>query len=47
MFILKCPKCGNEMKYEGRGSLPGSKRKACVYCGASFKVKDNIIKEIK
>lgn len=44
MLLLQCPKCKNRMKYEGRTVLLGNKKKACVYCGISFKIKDNIIK---
>ena len=37
VFIVKCPKCGNSMKF-----LPlnldnfSKKKKKCVYCGHSF-----------
>jgi len=45
LLLLRCPKCKNKMKYGGRTFLLGNKRKACVYCGISFKVKENIIEE--
>lgn len=49
MFLLKCPKCGNSMKYQSAGSITSisKKRKQCVYCGSSFKVSDHIINQIK
>jgi uncharacterized protein (DUF983 family) len=45
MFKLHCPKCGNSMNYQNYTGLIG-KRKACVYCGKSFKVMENIIKKM-
>jgi len=45
VLVLQCPKCKNKMKYQGRTIMIGSKRKACVYCGNSFVVKDNVIRE--
>jgi len=48
MFLLKCPKCGNTMKYQQmKEGFLGSKKKACVYCGRSFLVKDHIVKKIE
>jgi len=44
MLLLKCPKCGNTMLYQSKGKLDSSKRKACVYCGHSFKASEHIIK---
>jgi len=43
MLILQCPQCKHNMKYQGRTSVLGGKRKQCVYCGKSFAVKSNII----
>lgn len=43
MFLLRCPKCGNQMKYSPSGSLDG-KKKRCVYCGRTFTVHSNIEK---
>ncbi len=43
VFTVKCPKCGNTMKF-----LPlhlddfSKKKKKCVYCGKSFLVQKNI-----
>lgn len=46
MFLLKCPKCGNNMKYDSRGVILTKKRKRCVYCGRSFKAGDCIVKKL-
>ena len=46
MFLLRCPKCRNTMKYETRSAILGSRRKTCVYCGRSFIAKDNILKRL-
>gem|GEM_PF-1095639 len=45
ILILRCPKCKNNMKYNAASILLADKRKRCVYCGRSFKIKDNIIKK--
>jgi len=50
MFLLLCPHCKNRMKYQptktaAKAGLAGL-RKACVYCGKSFVVKSNIIKQV-
>ncbi len=46
MLILKCPKCGNQMRCEPRpGELTG-KKKMCVYCGRSFGIIGNIAKRL-
>jgi len=42
IFLLRCPKCKNLMKYHTYGNL-GRKRKRCVYCGYSFQVKKAIV----
>ena len=47
MFLLKCPKCGNDMKYQTEDIILSKKAKRCVYCGRSFKVKDHILKRLK
>lgn len=47
MLLLRCKRCGNRMKYH---PLPGGisgKRKKCVYCGASFKVSESIVRPVK
>ncbi len=42
IFLLKCPKCKHDMKYHTDSKVLENKRKMCVYCGKSFKVKENI-----
>ena len=45
VFTLKCPKCGNKMKF-----LPlhlddfSKKKKKCVYCGHTFAIHKNLDK---
>lgn len=46
MLLLRCPKCKQTMKYQAMSMLLFKKRKKCVYCGFSYKVKDNIVKKI-
>jgi Zn ribbon nucleic-acid-binding protein len=47
MLLLKCPKCGQKMKYEAlNNNNISKKRKKCVYCGHSFKVVDCIVKKV-
>ena len=36
MFLLKCPRCGNRMKYDYKGNSIIGKRKTCVYCNFSM-----------
>jgi len=43
IFLVKCPKCGHEMKCAPRGNITESIKK-CVYCGRSFKIHSNINK---
>jgi len=52
LLLLKCPKCGNKMKYSPAKSSrkPAAERKKskkCVYCGKTFKVEDNIVEVLK
>ncbi len=47
LFLLKCPKCKNNMKYETRSMILFKKRKVCVYCNHHYSVKDAIIKRLK
>jgi hypothetical protein len=42
IFLLRCPKCKNTMKYQSKDSILTGKRKACVYCGKSFLVRKNL-----
>jgi|MDTC01.2.fsa_nt_gb Zn ribbon nucleic-acid-binding protein len=47
IFLLKCPKCGNQMKYQAQDNNPLSKkRKACVYCGHNFGVSFSIVRKL-
>ncbi len=49
MYLVRCPHCAHDMKYQENLNSPhkksniSSKVKRCVYCGKSFKVKDHII----
>lgn len=45
ILLLRCPKCKNNMKYNATSIYLSDKRKRCVYCGKSFKIKDNILKK--
>ncbi len=39
VFLVKCPKCGNKMKFLPLNLTDFSKKKKkCVYCGYSFLV---------
>lgn len=46
MFLLKCKKCGNTMKYQPRTYIITKKGKKCVYCGFSMKVTHSIQKKV-
>ncbi len=46
ILLLKCPKCGNKMKYQGQNMILIGKRKRCVYCGKWFKVRDRIVEKV-
>ncbi|HLG24922.1 MAG TPA: hypothetical protein VI564_08380 [Candidatus Nanoarchaeia archaeon] len=46
MFLLKCPKCKNEMKYQNMDISLSGKKKRCVYCGFSMGVNKTIVKKI-
>ncbi|MDD5086483.1 MAG: hypothetical protein PHV16_01895 [Candidatus Nanoarchaeia archaeon] len=47
MLLLKCPKCGQKMKYDAANNRNiNKKRKKCVYCGHSFKAVENIVKKV-
>ncbi|MFC1727862.1 hypothetical protein ACFLZ7_00145 [Nanoarchaeota archaeon] len=47
IFQLRCPACKQKMKYGTDTRILTKKRKRCVYCGRSFSVRNNLIKEIK
>ena len=45
-FLLRCPKCGQRMKYQPRkGSLWG-KTKQCVYCGFNMAAHKYVLKRV-
>jgi len=46
IFLLKCPNCGNKMKYQSKGIVLAGKRKRCVYCGFSMGIRKSILKQI-
>ena len=46
-FLLRCPGCGHDMKYHTGTRVLAEKRKRCVYCGRSFRVRDHVVKEAK
>jgi len=46
MFLLRCPKCRNQMKYHTSCLILAGKKKRCVYCGRTYAVKDNIVKKL-
>jgi len=37
VLTVRCPKCGNRMKYQPKGKLDSKKIKQCVYCGFGIK----------
>ena len=45
MYLLRCPKCNNNMKYmpAKKNSGVDKKTKKCVYCNRNFKVSKNIV----
>lgn len=43
-FLLQCPKCKNRMKYGTSTIFIENRRKRCVYCGHSYKAKDQVVK---
>ena len=46
MFLTKCNHCKNNMKYHTRDTILDNKKKKCVYCNKTFKIRENIIKKI-
>ncbi|MBD3310140.1 hypothetical protein GF351_02890 [Candidatus Woesearchaeota archaeon] len=46
ILLLKCPKCKNNMRYQGRAVYVGDKRKRCVYCGHSFRISERVVKKL-
>jgi len=55
IFKVMCRHCGGKQLVEPRAKLQrwsgkpdiSKKRKVCVYCGKSFKVKDGMINEVE
>ena len=45
ILLLRCPKCGHDMKYQAREDILTGKRKQCVYCGRSFLARKHIVKK--
>lgn len=45
MLLLKCPKCGNQMKCNPKAGELAGKTKRCVYCGRTFRIMGNILKQ--
>ena len=46
MFLLKCPRCKNNMKYQPMTKTLYKKVKRCVYCGFSMNVSNSVVKKI-
>ena len=46
MHLLKCPHCGNQMKYDSIKPVDRESRKKCVYCPKSFTVHDHTLKHL-
>lgn len=48
MFLLQCPRCGKEMKYQPlRGGIDVSgKVKKCVYCNFSMNVQKSLVRRV-
>ena len=44
---LKCDKCKHFMNYKPSKANLSDLKKKCVYCGKTFSVKKNLIKELK
>ncbi len=45
-FIVKCPHCQRLQGYIPRDKrINSNTRKTCIFCGRSFKVRENLIKE--
>jgi len=46
LFLLKCPKCSHEMKYDSKGLISEKNKKRCVYCGFSMQARRSILKKL-
>jgi len=46
-FVVKCPHCSRLQGYIPRDKkITSNSRKSCIFCGRSFKVRENLIKEV-
>ncbi len=46
MFLLRCPKCKNNMKYQTSKPISEKNKKRCVYCGFSMSVRKSTLKKL-
>ena len=46
MFLLKCPRCGNKMKYDCKGNSIIGRRKTCVYCNFSMDARKSVVQKL-
>ena len=45
MFVVKCPECKHDMRYQPiKAGVVSEKKKKCVYCGHTFKIHTSSIK---
>ncbi len=44
MFLVKCPKCKHDMKYQPTIGDITKKKKKCVYCNHTFLIHSNLDK---
>lgn|GEM_PF-824327 len=44
VFIVKCPSCGHNQRYQPKTGVLTKKSKRCVYCGRTFKVHSSLPK---
>lgn len=42
MLLVRCTRCGHDMKYQPTPGSLSEKSKRCVYCGHTFKVHTNL-----
>ncbi|MBD3164807.1 hypothetical protein GF323_06430 [Candidatus Woesearchaeota archaeon] len=45
IFLVRCPKCKHTMRYQSKTMILAGKRKSCVYCGRSFKARNNLVRK--
>jgi hypothetical protein len=46
MFILRCPRCRNQMKYATRDVSILNKKKKCVFCNFSMDARKAALKRV-